>query len=403
MRIIRLDVKETESGWHLKDARFDDLNLLVGVSGVGKTKIVEAIRKLRHIASGAEISPAPITWFIEFEHENHSYVWEGEIEESVTSTELFIPGDGLKFTREYLSLSGKTIIHRENGTLLLNDRPVPQLRGSESVLSLLAEEKDVTRARHAFLNIAFVPGNALPYEGYAMRTEGQRESLKMRCAELSNQRSRGSIDERFVTGFVAALLDAGKDSAALHAFFVREVFPERFAKIKEYYCEIFTSIVDMTVDFANVLREGSSRLQIQFAIKERGYDRWIMQPQISSGMLRTLLHLLAIDASLPGSVLVVDEFENSLGKNCLPHITDSVQEHLGEVQFILTSHHPYVINQIPIKYWQLVHRRGSTVTLISARDIPALMEKSYHDAFDRLLNVDEFLQGIEMTEDEASA
>ncbi|HRI72061.1 MAG TPA: AAA family ATPase, partial [Polyangium sp.] len=374
----------------------------VGHSGVGKTKIVEAIRTLRHIAIRADINPTPMTWNIEFEHNDNSYVWEGQIDKSVTSTVLLIAGEALKFARENLWLNGERIIQRQNGALLLNNNPVPQLRSSESVLSLFAEDPNVVQARHAFLNIAFVPGNEIQHDGSAMRNETQRESLKERCAAWIKQRSRSSLDERFVLGAVAALVDAGKDSAALHAFLVRQVFPERFATIKDYFCEIFTSIVDVTVDFGSELKDGGNRLVIQLAIKERGYDQWILQPQISSGMLRTLLHLFAVDAALPGAVLVVDEFENSLGKNCLPHMTDTLLEHIGEVQFILTSHHPYVISKIPIDCWQLVRRRGSTVTLTSARDIPALMDESHHEAFIRLLNLDEYENGIEPVDGEKS-
>ncbi len=69
-------------------------------------------------------------------------------------------------------------------------------------------------------------------------------------------------------------------------------------------------------------------------------------------------------------------------------------DHPGALQFILTSHHPYVINKIPIETWKIVQRAGSTVTLRSARDIPALMGRSRHDAFIRLINLPEFEGGI---------
>ena len=44
-----------------------------------------------------------------------------------------------------------------------------------------------------------------------------------------------------------------------------------------------------------------------------------------------------------GSVILIDEFENSLGVNCLDEITEDVVKESRRLQFILTSHHPYII------------------------------------------------------------
>jgi recombinational DNA repair ATPase RecF len=52
MRIEKLYYRNHVTGWELSTMEFGDVNLLVGVSGVGKTKILEAIRSLQRIAFG---------------------------------------------------------------------------------------------------------------------------------------------------------------------------------------------------------------------------------------------------------------------------------------------------------------------------------------------------------------
>jgi predicted ATPase len=134
---------------------------------------------------------------------------------------------------------------------------------------------------------------------------------------------------------------------------------------------------------------------IALGIKHRGSDRWIVGSDISSGMLRTFLHLAELELSAPGTVIVIDEYENSMGVNCLPAVTSAITERHGALQFIITSHHPYVINNIPIEAWRLVQRVGGDIRVRDAVDIPALQTKSRHDAFVLLLNTPEFEEGMQ--------
>nr|WP_293102352.1 hypothetical protein [Okeania sp. SIO2F4] len=51
---------------------------------------------------------------------------------------------------------------------------------------------------------------------------------------------------------------------------------------------------------------------------------WILSPHISSGMLKTLMYISELYLSPEGSVILIDEFENSLGVNCLDSVTDLI-------------------------------------------------------------------------------
>jgi ABC-type bacteriocin/lantibiotic exporter with double-glycine peptidase domain len=111
-------------------------------------------------------------------------------------------------------------------------------------------------------------------------------------------------------------------------------------------------------------------------------------------MLKTLNILAEIALSSNETVLLIDEFENSLGVNCIDIVSDNLLNSDGNIQYIITSHHPYIINKIDMKYWKIVTRKGSIIETknISDLDLP----KSRHEAFKQLLNLKEFRYGIQI-------
>ncbi|MGB3265930.1 MAG: ATP-binding protein, partial [Microcoleus sp.] len=89
-----------------------------------------------------------------------------------------------------------------------------------------------------------------------------------------------------------------------------------------------------------------------------------------------------------------DEFENSLGINCIDVVTDLIVENRN-IQFILTSHHPYIINNIGMEHWKIVTRQGGVVTVKDAKDLN--LGKSRHQAFTQLINLEEYSEGIKVS------
>jgi recombinational DNA repair ATPase RecF len=60
VKITRFKFDDHGADWHLEQTAFDSLNLLVGVSGVGKTKILEALQRVCGMAAGSATSPGKI-------------------------------------------------------------------------------------------------------------------------------------------------------------------------------------------------------------------------------------------------------------------------------------------------------------------------------------------------------
>ncbi|MCI0663516.1 MAG: ATP-binding protein, partial [Acidobacteria bacterium] len=180
---------------------------------------------------------------------------------------------------------------------------------------------------------------------------------------------------------------------------------EEFGKVREAYTEIFPTVLDIVLniklaedaleEWSGADAEGSLEFKewLSLGVKEKGVEEWVLNDQISAGMLRALIHLFEIALAARGTVIIVDEFENSMGVNCLPQMTDHFLRH-SDLQFILTSHHPYVINNVPWRYWKLVTRAGSEVTVKDATSIPSLDSASSLEKFTQLLNLEEYTEAI---------
>ena len=105
---------------------------------------------------------------------------------------------------------------------------------------------------------------------------------------------------------------------------------------------------------------------------------------MTSGMVKTLFQLASVLFSRNGSVFLIDEFENSLGANCVDLVTDFLIESSSDRQFIMTSHHPYVINHVSTDYWSIVERNGGNVRVRSAKEFG--IGTSRHRSYDQLMN-----------------
>ncbi len=110
-------------------------------------------------------------------------------------------------------------------------------------------------------------------------------------------------------------------------------------------------------------------------------------------MVRTLKHLSEIYLCAEGTVFLIDEFENSLGINCINEIMSDILNSGRQLQFIITSHHPYIINSIKYTDWKLVTRNANMINTHNVEKFN--IGKSKHDAFMQLIQLEEYQTGTE--------
>lgn len=374
MKIKSFSFKNNSQNWQIEKVSFDNLNLLVGGSGVGKTSILKALYLICNVAQGKVSMLEDVEWSIKFSHLDQDYRWDlktSSIEKafSIEPKQSEILDEKLSRFKDGLEIE---ILHRTSKNSKLDGEKLPKFKRTESAIALLSEEDSIAPIFKAFKRLLFNETREDEYPSI----DSDPSSLPL------------SLDSQSKQSFKETTINY---TTALKAYYLERIHPQIFDEIKEAYIDIFPSVQDVRVI---VKKESNNQYDIFLEIKGQGLEGWIPQHRISSGMYRTLIYMIEILSAPNGSVIVIDEFENSLGINCMPQLTDFILDKSLELQFILTSHHPYIINNIPWKTWQLVSRTNGRIKTRKAINIPQLDTASRLDKFTQLLNLLEYEDAI---------
>jgi predicted ATPase len=387
MKINRISYQDNRLKWGFAPISLGHLVLLVGISGVGKTQILQSVRNLREIANGR--SKSGVSWDVEFTTiSNDNYHWSGVFEtketdlESELSDRSFMSGDNddedittkPKILRESLTKNGNVIIERNSDFIKLRGMITPKLKSDISILSSLGEDDDIMPLKSEFKRIHY-SDQSYSIQASNHFSPSQRTKLYRSLEEL--QESNWPI--------------------SLKLYILYNQFPDVFLEIKLQFIDVFPQIQDILYK-----RMKKSTIPTSIAkdtlwemlkespvihLKEVDVDEPIPQQSMSSGMYRTLLHIADLYLLPRGSVVLIDEFENSLGINCIDVLTRDLVADDREIQFIITSHHPYIINNIGMEHWKIVTRKGGQIRVIDATDPTLNLGKSRHQAFLQLTNL----------------
>ncbi|MFM6395244.1 AAA family ATPase [Planktothrix sp.] len=368
MRIKKLEYYDDEYKWKLEEVNFlPNLNLLVGVSGVGKTRILRAIDSLKSIANGASLNG--VKWNVCFiANNNLEYTWSGEFEtreNTISINETSEEDEQVKLINEQLVCNnGNVLIERIDSEIIFNGSKTPKLSPFESVVELLKQEDQIAPVKESLDKIVLADFGS-----------GDRA-----------WRLPVSIFKKFEKASLSALQESGLPVPIKLSILYRTL-PEEFNKIKEAFISVFPNVSDIKVEtikdddipiaLSKLLKEATT-----VSIKEKGIEDWI--ENISSGMLKTLMYISELYLAPENCIILIDEFENSLGVNCLDSVTELVLDN-KKVQFIITSHHPYIINNVSPAYWKIVTRKAGLVTAKNSKDFH--ISESRQKAFIDLINV----------------
>lgn len=384
MKLLRLSYQDLASGLSIDSCDFfSDLNLLVGISGAGKTSILKAISNLKRIANGESING--VKWDVEFLTTDHiRYHWLGEFEVKKARSPIKIEEDEVNsndgenkvsIIRETLLKDQEVLIARNQEVIEFKHSKTPKLPSYLSCIELFNQEEDVFPVRQEFNKMIFNPLKFnISYSTFDKFLRNYEYTEYNSLYKL--QSSQLDISDKLLINY--------------------QKYPDTFEIIKRKFLDIFPQVEDLKIESLkpfSLTRSGLLKNPPYIQIKEKNSHVWILEPNISSGMIKSLMFLATIELSPDGSVILIDEFENSLGVNCLDTLTEDLLVNYRDLQFIITSHHPYIINNISAAYWKIVTRKGGVIQVHNAADFH--ISKTRQKAFIDLINVlEEFPQGI---------
>ncbi|UNM95541.1 ATP-binding protein [Ignatzschineria rhizosphaerae] len=395
--IIKYFSASYTGGITIEPLTFDqNMTLLVGPSGVGKTSILNAISDLKKVLRGSSING--FKWEVKINFNNTNYRWLGEFsyieknifdELSKDPRESFIANllsaidkkvtdDDAKLISEQFYIDDKKILERSPTNFIFNKKNIKiKLPDNESSLNSLRDEPAIVEFISAIKRITILNNDYLSVEGLNIHHISPK-----RKKDVDLQNTDINISE-------LKKLDWSIEKK-LH--FCEMHIPQVFSDITDRYKEIFPFVDSITVkEF--IYPESATRYLI--LIKEIDNKNLISGDKLSSGMSKSLMLLCFFYLSNENIVFLIDEFENGLGINCLDEIVDmlSFEQYNQNIQFILTSHHPYIINNISMDSWKVIARDKS---IIKSYDpvIDLNLNTSRHDAFLSLINSDVYEEGV---------
>lgn len=386
MKISKFKFEYKSLEWRMEELSLNKLTLLVGASGVGKTQILRSLMGLKEITEGKSVNGA--AWLIEFETlGKQKYVWQGEFENKGVSIFLDDKGDDEenkknkpKIIFEKLYLDNNLIVDRTSDKILFSGQPTIKLSQQESILSLLKEEELVKPAHDSLKKLHFA-------DHTSSATATHRIGFNFSFLNANNLIKKYNTLKK---------IQESELETDLKLFFLLKADKKTFAIIKQRFIDIFPQVEDIKIAPLETKDKEMPDFLKDYPfiqIKEKNVKNWINQNRISSGMFRTLMQLSELYLCAEGTVFLIDEFENSLGINCINEITGDILASRRQLQFILTSHHPYIIDAISFNNWKLVTRNAG---IIKTHNIDKFnIGNSRHSAFMQLLQLEEYQTGQE--------
>jgi hypothetical protein len=359
--------------WHFSKVEFGRINLLVGDTATGKTRFLNTIFNLGSFAASNAFKFG--MWEITFEHNRKTYKWVLGTEKK--GGEQIIIKDNLS---EIMQGNEEPITERNDTSFRFLNKEMPKLSQKETSVYLLKEEEVIKPIYEGFSNIL-----RRDFSQEALIKASQYQSIPLGLIEKINKKR----DLR--TLFQSDL------SLSASLFLLSEYFEDLFNKICTIYKRVFPFIVETKIlDLSELNKDVSvlGKMPI-FCAKEKRIDKWLGMEQLSSGMQKVLLLLADIFIMPDEGIYIIDEYENSLGINAIDFFPTFLLESEKNIQFFITSHHPYIINKIPVNDWYIFHRRGSEVSIKHGDELVERFGKSKQQAFVKLINDPFYTEGVE--------
>lgn len=354
----------SKKGYILKKVEFQNLNLIIGYSGSGKTRLLNTILNLGRSSTINKVDKVG-NWKVEFHIAKKKYSYELKI-----SKENKVEAEVEKEHLKYIDHS-ELMIERDSNQFKYNGDLLPQLKKSESAISILQNEEVIKNIYSSFASILkrsfSYDASDVNYLKYGIITEHYHDIIS----------SEKNILEKL-------LLADTNLNIILYA--MKEKESSKYKLFKEFFMNLFNEVEDIDIkDIQHFFPKNKFKAPI-FCIKEKGVEEWIEFSRLSSGMQKVIIMMSDTLIINNNWIYLIDEYENSLGPKIIDFFYNWIQYAELSNQFFITSHHPFVINNIPIKNWYLCSRGGDNVEFIYGDELEKIIGKSNQSAFTKLMN-----------------
>lgn len=368
MKIQWIEFKNLKTNLEIERIYFnEDVTLLVGLSGVGKTQILNVVEYSLKLAFDKDIGLRPYRVGMGILIGDEEYEWFYEINR-VNEDELVI-GEESKYEFLYEKLTRNSQIlfeRRDTNVAVIGYDKVPQPKKDESLILQYSEDESFEKLISEIRKLYSVEMELAVRQGIRSESFSRLKAKVIEVLNASNQQ----IEFRVFSHL----------PVAIKLYIVKRYYEEIYVQIFDAVKELFMEIEDIDVE------EDSDREMYLVSIKV--YGKKLFQQDISNGMLKTIYYIVELFTMPENSLVLIDEFENGLGVNCIDVLSELMLFERKDLQFIITSHHPKIINAISKDRWKIIDRERTVVKNSSSASYE--IGNSQHDAYFNLINRWEF-------------
>ncbi len=168
---------------------------------------------------------------------------------------------------------------------------------------------------------------------------------------------------------------------------MRKTYDKLWDAVLKTYTSIFLEVNNIYVDNTSKLLDDS--VTIFFDLGQYILDI----NNISSGMIRVLEYIVDIATAVNNQVLLIDGIEDGLGADCIGRVWDLIRKRSANVQFVITSHHFHVINNLDYRGIRILQRDNNIIKIHSGKDFK--LDKARLNNYDVIFN--KLLYNIEVS------
>lgn len=368
VKIQWLEFENLKTQLKIKRIYFNnDVTLLVGLSGVGKTQILNAVEYSLNLAVDKDEPLRPYKVGIGVLVDDEEYEWFYEINKA-NENELIINEDNkYEFVYEKLVKNNEIVFERKNLEVeVVGYDKVPQPKKSESLILQYSDDKNFEKLISGIRKLYPVEIELAVRGGIRSESFSRLKSKVIDTLNVSEEKVEFKVFSHL--------------PVAVKLYIVKNYYPDIYVKIFDAVKELFMEIEDIDVE-EDAVRE-------MYLVSIQVYGKKLLQQDISNGMLKTIYYIVELFTMSEDSLVLIDEFENGLGVNCIDVLSELMLSERDDLQFIITSHHPKIINAIDKNKWKIIDREGSIVK--NSSSLSYGIGNSQHDAYFNLLNRWEF-------------
>lgn len=339
---------EAPNSWVVRPFGLQCVNLLVGPNASGKTRILNTIAAVSKFLATAQ----PMTW--------KSGEWNFELSDGTTTVEITLEvAEGIVTKERFAVDDQEKLIRHADGSGLIWFEKAQQMIEFSVPVNTVAMVTRRDSLQHPFLELLFNWASRVRHFSFSTDLGRQTFFLVSPRPEASTGDTETGPDA--VEDPSAVVEQYNKGYGQLGDDFDKAILAD-LARIG-YECTSIHAVHAEDVPFIG------GRLPVMLQVQESELQTPTKQFHMSTGMFRALAIIIhvnyAVMSNLDATILLDDigeglDFERS--SNLINLLIEKCKD--SSVQVVMTSNDRFVMNEVSLEYWHILHRRGHTIDIL---------------------------------------